>query len=146
LLWPALRAVREIGDSGTIEEIVEKVTEIEYRLAWARTYLKGMGALINSPRGVWSTTELGRTMTEDQVARRHADYVADLRAARREKVKAATDDDDAAIPTPTPTMPASPPSATERRNSLRSSWRSCPTSSSGSPAGCFARPGSSTRP
>jgi restriction system protein len=67
LLWPTLRGVREIGDSGTIEEIVEKVidlegftedqqsvqhgdgprSEIEYRLAWARTYLKGMGALIN---------------------------------------------------------------------------------------------------
>lgn len=80
LLWPTLRAVREIGDSGTIEEIVEKVielegfteqqqsvphgegpsSEIEYRLAWARTYLKGMGALINSTRGVWSTTEFGR--------------------------------------------------------------------------------------
>jgi restriction system protein len=29
LLWPTLRAVREIGDSGTIEEIVEKVTELE---------------------------------------------------------------------------------------------------------------------
>jgi hypothetical protein len=25
LLWPTPRAVREIGDSGTIEEIVEKV-------------------------------------------------------------------------------------------------------------------------
>ena len=64
LLWPTLRAVREIGDSGTIEEIVEKVieleefteelqtvphgdgpaSEIEYRLAWARTYLKGCGS------------------------------------------------------------------------------------------------------
>lgn len=29
LLWPTLRAVREIGDSGTNEEIVEKVTELE---------------------------------------------------------------------------------------------------------------------
>jgi restriction endonuclease Mrr len=29
LLWPTLRAVREIGDSGTIEEIVEKVIELE---------------------------------------------------------------------------------------------------------------------
>jgi restriction system protein len=29
LLWPTLCAVREIGDSGTIEEIVEKVTELE---------------------------------------------------------------------------------------------------------------------
>jgi restriction system protein len=69
LLWPTLRAVREMGDSGTIGEIVEKViesegftdeqqgvphgdgprTEIEYRLAWARTYLKGMGALDGVP-------------------------------------------------------------------------------------------------
>ena len=26
-------------------------TEIQYRLAWARTYLKGMGLLTNSKRG-----------------------------------------------------------------------------------------------
>ena len=93
LIWPTLRAVREIGDSGTIEEIVEKVTElegfteaqqsvphgdgpsseIEYRLAWARTYLKGMGALINSTRGVWSTTELGRDDDRRQIRALHAD-------------------------------------------------------------------------
>jgi restriction system protein len=29
LLWPTLRAVREIGDSGTIEDIVEKLIEQE---------------------------------------------------------------------------------------------------------------------
>jgi hypothetical protein len=29
LLWPTLRAVREMGDSGTIGEIVEKVIESE---------------------------------------------------------------------------------------------------------------------
>jgi restriction system protein len=105
LLWPTLRAVREIGDSGTIEEIVEKVielegfteeqqavphgegprTEIEYRLAWARTYLKGMGALNNSERGVWSTTELGRAMAFEEMATRHAAYVAQLREARKAK-------------------------------------------------------------
>lgn len=105
LLWPALRAVREIGDSGTIEEIVEKAielegfteeqqavlhgdgprTKIEYRLAWARSYLKGMGALDNSERGVWSTTEAGRSMTPEDVVSRHAAYVASLREARKAK-------------------------------------------------------------
>ena len=114
LLWPTLQAVRENGDSGTIEEIVEKVTElegfteaqqsvphgdgpsseIEYRLAWARTYLKGMGALINSARGVWSTTELGRTMTADQIPALHADYVGRLRAARKKKSEAASESPD----------------------------------------------------
>lgn len=112
LLWPTLTAVRGIGDSGTIEEIVEKViedqgfteaqqsvshgegpsSEIEYRIAWARTYLKGMGALINSARGVWSTTELGRTMTEDQIVSRHADYLARVRAAARKKKSKRTAD------------------------------------------------------
>jgi restriction system protein len=29
LLWPTLRAIRAIGDSGSIEEIVEKVVELE---------------------------------------------------------------------------------------------------------------------
>ncbi|UGQ09701.1 winged helix-turn-helix domain-containing protein [Yinghuangia sp. ASG 101] len=31
-------------------------TEIQYRLAWARTHLKGMGLLANSRRAVWSLT------------------------------------------------------------------------------------------
>jgi restriction system protein len=80
LLWPTLRAIRDIGGAGTIDEINDRVielesftepqqavlhvdgprTEIEYRLAWARTYLKGMGAVVNSERGVWSITEVGR--------------------------------------------------------------------------------------
>ncbi len=105
LLWPTLRAVREIGDSGTNEEIVEKaielegfteeqqavlhgdgpLTKLEYRLAWARSHLKGIGALNNSERGVWSTTEAGRAMTREDVASRHAAYLASFRAARKAK-------------------------------------------------------------
>jgi restriction system protein len=116
LLWPTLRAVREIGDSGTIEEIVEKATElegfteeqqavphgdgpaseIEYRLAWARTYLKGMGALDNSKRGVWSTTEPRRSMTPQDIADRHAGYLAELREARKAKKAAAGADEELA--------------------------------------------------
>jgi restriction endonuclease Mrr len=51
-------------------------TEIQYRLAWARTYLKGMGLLTNSQRGVWSVTELGQAVKEDQIAQLHAEFVA----------------------------------------------------------------------
>jgi restriction system protein len=105
LLWPTLRAVREIGNSGTNEEIVEKVlaneefTEeqlavpanngrsglIEYRLAWARSYLKGMALLENSRRGVWSTTELGRTIAKDGIPAIYAAYTAQLRETQRMK-------------------------------------------------------------
>lgn len=103
LLWPTLRAVREIGNSGTNEEIVERVianegfTEeqltvpanngrsglIEYRLAWARSYLKDMALLENSRRGVWSTTDLGRTITPEGIPAAYATYTAQLRETQR---------------------------------------------------------------
>lgn len=73
---PLLQALRDLGGSGTIDEIAERVitalkvpeevasqlhdpeysneTELEYRLAWARTYLKNYGILERSGRGVWA--------------------------------------------------------------------------------------------
>lgn len=79
LLWPTIVALGDLGGSGSIDEIVERVlqlgdysedqqavlhkdgpsTEIESRVAWARTYLKGMGFADNSLRGVWSFTDDG---------------------------------------------------------------------------------------
>jgi len=81
-IHPLLRALRELGGSGTIEEIAAKTaeiiglsdeqldilhnperggqTEFEYRLAWTRTYLKKYGLLENSARGVWALTQRGR--------------------------------------------------------------------------------------
>lgn len=52
-------------------------SEIEYRLAWARTYLKGIGALDNPERGVWVTTALGKKK-KAAVAETGADVDADL--------------------------------------------------------------------
>ena len=83
LMNPLLKALRILGGSGSIEEIYAKTvditgltedilaqlhapekssrTEVEYRLAWARTYLKKYGLLENSSRGVWSLTEKSKT-------------------------------------------------------------------------------------
>jgi restriction system protein len=115
LLWPALRAVSELGGSASINEIVETVlkregfseeqqavlhkggpqTEIGYRLAWARTYLKGMGLLTNSARGVWALTDEGTALFAQPVApdeqqRKHVRelwtaYVVELRSGRKAK-------------------------------------------------------------
>ena len=82
LMNPLLQALFELGGSGSIDEIYEKViemqkiedelasiphnpeksnlTEIGYRMAWARTYLKKYGFLENSTRGVWALTALAR--------------------------------------------------------------------------------------
>jgi restriction system protein len=112
LLWPTLNAVRAIGDSGTIEEIDERVvevgrfseeqqsvlhkdgpkTEIEYRLAWAKTYLKGMGLLDNSTRGVWATTERGRATGEGEIDGLLKDYRARLAEERRRREAEAGED------------------------------------------------------
>jgi len=76
LFNPLLNAMNALGGSGSIEEIYDKVVELEqypddlvailhdpeksnqtelgYRLAWARTYLKKFGMLENSSRGIWS--------------------------------------------------------------------------------------------
>lgn len=74
MLLPTIQALQILGGSGTTEEIYEKVaqllnlpdevleilhgntsqSEVEYRLAWSRTYLKKYGLLQNSSRGVWS--------------------------------------------------------------------------------------------
>lgn len=82
LMNPLLRALIELGGSASNSELLNKVieqeklsdditsvlhnaekgnqTEIGYRLAWARTYLKKAGYIINSSHAVWSITEHGR--------------------------------------------------------------------------------------
>jgi restriction system protein len=114
-LWPALQAVIALGGSASIAELDASVidrenlspqvqsvlhgdgpmTEVQYRLAWARTYLKGMGLLTNSQRGVWSVTELGETVTEDKIPTLRAEYIAATRkkGPKRKGAKANLDNE-----------------------------------------------------
>ncbi|MBX3000146.1 MAG: restriction endonuclease [Caldilineaceae bacterium] len=39
------------------------MTELEYRLHWARSYLKRCGLVINQQRGIWALTSLGKSTT-----------------------------------------------------------------------------------
>ncbi len=91
LMAPTVEAIKALGGSGSIEEIVEKVisllgisdelvaqhhitkhgnedgrTQLEYELAWVRTYLKQLGILENSARGVWALT--GKEFKSDSMA------------------------------------------------------------------------------
>lgn len=75
LINPIFVALKELGGSGTNSEILERITsnlnipdevadyphngsssltELAYRAAWARTYLKKYGVIENSARAVWS--------------------------------------------------------------------------------------------
>jgi restriction system protein len=83
---PLLNALRALGGSGSIDEIYGKtaemtglsddvlaqlhdpeksnMTEVGYRLAWARTYLRKYGLLENSSRGVWALTDKAKNVAE----------------------------------------------------------------------------------
>ncbi|WP_371750657.1 restriction endonuclease [Mycobacteroides sp. LB1] len=60
-------------------------TELAYWLAWARSYLKGMGLAENSRRGVWSLTAGGRSVTEPEIEPLRQKYIAAGRKPRKHK-------------------------------------------------------------
>lgn len=78
LIIPTVKALIQLGGSGTVEEINSKVyeisklpddilqiphgeegttNEVDYRLAWSRTYLKKFGLVENSSRGIWALSK-----------------------------------------------------------------------------------------
>ena len=83
---PTLKALNMLGGSGSNEEIYKNVvsitnlsddiinemhtftmSEVEYRLMWARTYLKNFGAVENSRQGVWALTTKGANLLKTGV-------------------------------------------------------------------------------
>lgn len=102
LMNPTLQALKRLGGSGSIDELVPEIvkflglpqevaeiphgttgrTELEYRAAWARTYLRNAGYVENSERGVWALTPKGtqpESIDGRQIAR---DFALQFRAAR----------------------------------------------------------------
>lgn len=84
LMNPLIKALHRLGGSATIRELDEitseiiglsseqcqvshdpeksNQTEVEYRLAWTRTYLKKYGVLDNPSRGFWTLTRKGKQL------------------------------------------------------------------------------------
>ena len=98
LIIPTVKALIELGGSGTIEEINTKVyeiaeltdevlqiphgeegniNEIDYRLAWSKTYLKKFGLVENSSRGVWALLKSDIKISE-------LDYIEIVRKVREQ--------------------------------------------------------------
>lgn len=90
LISPVFIALKDLGGSGTNDEIHEQVilnlnlspdiidephlgsitqTELSYQLAWARTYLKNFGAIENRGKSLWAITkEFSKTSSVDYKA------------------------------------------------------------------------------
>jgi restriction system protein len=104
LFNPVLEAIKKLGGSASISELDEEVTknlhltdkdiaqahnermtELEYRLTWARSYLKAYELLDNSERGVWVLTAKGREVdTVDP--RQVASFVRGLKKSKSRKI------------------------------------------------------------
>lgn len=102
LMNPTLQALKRLGGSASIDELVPEIvrllglpqevadiphgnsgrTELEYRSAWARTYLRKAGLIENSERGIWALTPQG-SQTESVDGRQIAREVAKLFQAER---------------------------------------------------------------
>ena len=112
LLWPTLKALESIGGSASIQELLSRVamdmslpdeildvlhndgprTEVFYRAAWARTYLKLIDAIDNTERGVWTITDKGRDVrSEDQVRELVRSALADRQKNRKTSAVATPD-------------------------------------------------------
>ena len=107
MMLSTVQAFKAIGGSATIQELDEKVAELEgvteaeqqhmmpgtdprprlnYYLAWARTYLKRGDALENSGRGIWALTETGSNIsTREQTAAIYEKVQQEERDKLREK-------------------------------------------------------------
>ena len=105
LMIPALKALKAMGGSASNQELLDKVIELEmfsenvqnfihtdnrqtklnYNLAWAKTYLRKVGAVENSQRGVWTITSTGEGVVDADIL----DLVKKVRkeAAEERKVK-----------------------------------------------------------
>jgi len=102
LMNPTLQALKRLGGSASIDELVPEIvkflglpqevaevphgttgrTELEYRAAWARTYLRNAGYVENSDRGIWALTPKG-TQAESVDGRQIArDFARQFQAAR----------------------------------------------------------------
>lgn len=107
LIVPTYDALKQLGGSGTNNEIYERVSvdlnlsdevldephlgslnqsEVEYQLAWARTYLKNYGIIVNSARSVWSiTSEYASELTVS--AKEIVAFTVQKNAKKREMAK-----------------------------------------------------------
>lgn len=117
LINPVFKALQDLGKSGTNIEILNKVienmklsdevvdfphtlkdnskngTELGYRVAWAKTYLKKYGAITNSARSIWSITP--DFITKENLDKKEVvKYVISLRETNKIKDKHKPEDND----------------------------------------------------
>lgn len=85
-----------LSDEDLAQPHGDRGSEVAYRLAWARTYLKAVGLLDNSGRGIWSLTPLGTetsAVNPQEVVRRVREQTVGKGRKRKAEAKTIPVDD-----------------------------------------------------
>ena len=110
LVWPTLQVLKARNSPVSIQELAEGIasvlklprevvetlhlngpsTKVEYRSAWARTYLKWINAIRNTSRGKWAITDKGRAINSEEEVRR---LIKEYWTQRTNKVKPSENDE-----------------------------------------------------
>jgi restriction system protein len=121
-MLPTLRALNELGGSGSVDEIQDRVVtttaltpeqlELTYptsgaaiavdRMSWARSWMKHGGFVASGGRAIWVLTDLGRealNWSPEQIRKKCHDEYKAKQAARAAEEEAAAPDDDAELET-----------------------------------------------
>ena len=113
LIDATVAVLKALGDSATNAEIHDAVvahldlpdriiefphksgtkTQLIYKLHWARTFLKRVGAADNTQRGVWTLTKTGREMSQAEIDGVVMAVRAQERKRKREQVEQADQDE-----------------------------------------------------
>lgn len=114
LLRPVIESLRDLGGSASNDELIEKIikkenipeniqnltrkdsrtTRLSYRLGWTKTYLAKSGLITNSARGVWTLTDEGEKITDEQLAKVPALVRAGINAKSASKTEIDAEVDD----------------------------------------------------
>ena len=99
----ANQVIEDMGLSAAITQIpcargkrsgqAERMTELEYRLSFARTFLKNYGLIDNSERGVWSLTAKGQEtqrVDSKEVVDSYRRYLKQKRSRKKTKTEEGT--------------------------------------------------------
>ena len=114
LRWVTLQSMRAIPLPATNDEISEAVgdalglsevqrsvmhvngrqTELAYRVGWARSGLKAVGAADSAGRASWMLTSDGRSMSSETIQERHSAYLVAVRRNQEPETPTLDDADD----------------------------------------------------
>ena len=83
-------ALQLSGEQRSVMHVGDRITEVSYCAAWARTGLRAAGAIDRVSRALWTVTSEGRQLSSQAIEQRYASYLARVAAEKSKSEEALT--------------------------------------------------------